>query len=522
MLYIDNFKMEDKIYYIGQYLDILFLPYVCLIYRKEDIQEIYNYKMKVKDFYNDQEIIETNVYNVIDQKNWNEYNLYSCFHENYDTIKIFKTIVCFYDEEKQDLKRDVLQKYFESATEILFDVLKKNIKSIEEFKQLRKRMKYIFKLFPVELKNKIFSLYPYPNTSLYEAEDATNLLTDTILKQCKEIYKYNDNIINKFYVSDNLCDHDKKIMDPIIEVIKKNPQCVDLTEFQKEDNYKVDEKKLLKQNEEKVKSIISLIENEKSFKINEQLAKVFSLSIKGYKFLLSWACYLKATFITLLHIDEIKEFIESKTFFSYLINNGYGINEIKKSLCFGLYILELSIIAEKLKSEYPKKYHFLGFPQTIIQPYSVFKDIVKILTKETRNNFVYKLFKLKDSKGKKNILYFIKKDKEINPTDFIQTLKENIKKSSKYLIVAINNSIYSLNQITDYEETRKSVYPIKLSLCGKNYALDNIIIYHEHHYEGHDIKNDERYKDAEEVYEKDFELFNRIDWHFHMLIYKQY
>ena len=513
--------MEDKIFYIGKFLDILFLPYVCLLYDKKDIQEIYSYKTQIKDFHNDDEIIETKLPNIINYKNWNKYNLYSCFHRDYETIKIFRTIIAFYDEETQDIKRDELKIYFDRLTETLIDILKNNILNINEFKFLRKKMKYVFKLFPTETKNKIFNLYPLPSKFLYELEDAILLITDCILTECKKINGYKDNMIWKVEMPNNLSDHDKNIVDPIIDYIKKNPQCVDVSEFQNDDNITFDKKDTMEQNEEKIKDIVENIEKDEKFKINEELSNFISINIRGINFLLVWLCYVRSTAMALISLEEVKQFLISKTFFSHLINNGFDTNKIKESLSFGLYTLDLTTIVNKLKNEYPKKYKFLGYTQTIVQPFSLFKDFVRILTKENGTKLFYKLFKLKDSNNNKKILYFIKKNKEINPIDFIQELNKHIKKSSKYLVVAINNSIHSLNQTSDYEELGESIYPMKITICNKDYKLETFIMYHDHHYESCIVNDIEQFKDLEELKENTIEMLDFKEWKIHMLIYKQ-
>ena len=46
-------------------------------------------------------------------------------------------------------------------------------------------------------------------------------MKDSILKECKKTHNYNDNVIWKMYIPNNLCDHDKKIIDITTEDIQK-------------------------------------------------------------------------------------------------------------------------------------------------------------------------------------------------------------------------------------------------------------------------------------------------------------
>lgn len=508
--------MDNKNYFVSEYFGLLFLPYVSLTYTKEEIQEIIDYGKKIKKI-NEENIINSGINNLLDFKNWNVHDLYSCFYPDYEIVKIYKFIIAFYDENLKDINRKKIEENFTILKNYFFSYIRKNISDINDFKKFRKNIKWIFKLLTIEEKNKIFELFKYPKNKFYEPEDATNILINELINHCKNIYKYKENNIWKVKVIDNLCDHDRYIIEPIIEYVKKNFECVDLEEFKIKKQLDFKKENLQKQNEKEIVKIKKYLDNDKTLKLNDSLKHYIFLNIKQINFMVAWLCYIQSTIYFIYNVEEIKQFLITKSFIDYIIKVTSDIEKIKSSLIFGLYLWEISIIVEKLKSTYPKKYNFLGFQQIIIQPYIIFMDIINIISKEINDKFFIKLFKLKDLKNNKNIFYFINKQEEFNQKSFIKNIQENIKKSSNYLVIALNNNINSLNQISNYKEKGLCSFPVYMKLNNKNYIVHSIIIYKDHHYEHVLVYPNEN---SQEIKEEEINHLNIRGWIIHMLMYK--
>lgn len=495
--------MNEQLLCLSNYINYLFTPFVCLTYTNQEISKFLKYKKKLENAQNNKtepnEIIDK-IVKYTNLINWNN-DLYSLYLPDKEIIKIYEFIILFYDFNKNCLNYTEIKNNFKNIKSLTFGILKNRNFDFNDFKFLYKKLNWILKILDTDEKNKIFNLFNLPKSKIFDKQSTTNLICHTIIEECSKLNNYPKiNMVNTRYFID-LCDNDKKLTKPIIEYIKQNPKCINLSDFQI--NQQIEDYQQIKR---KNKEIQNLTKNFNLDKLNN-LSKFNNLSNQNKEYILKtfinsnienfsvtyvWICYFVAIIYLLMDIEDFKCFINSDEYIKYLVdkNNSENVNikKIQDSLCYNIKIGNVSNIAKILKSYYPTKYQFLGFTNIIIQPYVLFIDILNILTKELNSSKILKLFKFVldngETKTKNKFLTYFIKDKNQKGIDIkFSTLK--FLKLSKYFVVSINNNSHSLDQQNlNIDQKEKNLnYPLVLKLNNKTYYLKSCVLFNKvHHY----------------------------------------
>lgn len=532
--------MNEQLLCLSNYINYLFTPFVCLTYTNQEINKFLKYKKKLESAQNNEDD-KTEPNEIIDKIvkytnliNWNN-DLYSLYLPDKEIIKIYEFIILFYDFNKNCLNYDEIKNNFKIIKKLALGILENRKFNFSDYQFLYKKLSWILKILNVDEKNKIVKLFNLPKDKLFDKQSTTNLICHTIIEECTKLNNYPKyNFVNTRYFTD-LCDNDKQLIKPVIEYIKQNPKCINLSDFninkQIEDykQFKIKNVPNLKEfNLDKLKSLTKF--NKLPNKNKEYILKTFiNSNIQNFSVTYVWICYLNAIIYLLMDIENFIKFLDSDEYVKYLVNKENNENDnIKKitdSLCYNIKIGNISNVSKILKSYYPNKYQFLGFTNTIIQPYILFIDIINILTKELKSSKIVKLFKYAVGKQKnKNdfLTYFIKDKKQEN----VENIKnEEFLKLSDYFVISINNNSYSLDQQnSDIDKKEKCLnYPLVLKLKDNIYYLKSLVLFNKvHHYVFLPLLNNEK---VFEFIENEQLVENKISidgFHYvvHMLVYE--
>lgn len=534
--------MNEQLLCLSNYINYLFTPFVCLTYTNQEINKFLKYKKKLESAQNNEDD-KTEPNEIIDKIvkytnliNWNN-DLYSLYLPDKEIIKIYEFIILFYDFNKNCLKYDEIKNNFKVIKKLAHGILRNRKFNFSDYQFLYKKLNWILKILNVDEKNKIVKLFNLPKDKLLDEQNTTNLICHTIIEECTKLNNYPKyNFVNTRYFTD-LCDNDKQLIKSVIEYIKQNPKCINLSDFkinkQIEDyrQFKIKNVPNLKEfNLDKLKSLVKF--NKLPNKNKEYILKTFiNSNIQNFSVTYVWICYLNAIIYLLMDIENFVKFLNSDEYVKYLVNKENNENDnIKKitdSLCYNIKIGNISNISKILKSYYPNKYQFLGFTNTIIQPYILFIDIINILTKELKSSKIVKLFKYAIGKQKNKtdfLTYFIKDKKQENIEDI---KNEEFLKLSDYFVVSINNNSHSLDQQNSDIDKKENClnYPLMLKLKDNIYYLKSLVLFDKvHHYVFLPLLNNEEVPVSEFI-ENEQLVENKIlidGFHYvvHMLIYE--
>lgn len=499
--------------YIADYINSVLISYVCIIYTDNEIKNIVSFYDKIKNN-SDNAIIESGVIEYIKNITWNIHDLYTFYFNDYKIIDVYKFIVFNYDNNTNSFNRKNIENKLINVLDFVNELFKENIKDFYDFLKIKKQINWIFKIIPLEIKEKIYLRY-YPKTykKLYDYDIATNIITSTIIECCNKKYKYKTFNIWKIDLNTKITKHDEEIIKPILNYIKQNPKCVNIEEFnntlKNQSNYNIE-------NENDIIKLSKCIKNKDKKEINYKLKKFIDFNIGNLSLKLNWVCYLNSVIYLFIFIPEIQCFVLSKEFINYINkkNMNYSVFE-------GLYNNDNNIIANKLQSKYPYKYNFLGFNQIIIQPYIIFIDLLNIISEEINNNCFINLFLFVNKKGKQKIIKHIK-NKSFKNNMFQNYITKYIKQSGKYIVFSFDNYMFSIDRTKMYLDNniKKNEYPTKIILNKNNelYKLKYYILCKDHHYEFM------KYNDEKNFIKENDKLnnLNNIDnWMIHMLVYKR-
>lgn len=496
-----NNKEKLNLYAIFESFSFYLFPFIILKFTNKEIKKLHD---KIINNLDDLKKPIQYVKRINSEHDFTSFNLYYTDQQFKD---LFIFLVGHYKKENQELDKYLTLKEFEIEKNKIFDTMNyltnnsKNKLNNDEYYCFIKGAYWITKLFTVEEKNKFFSYFIIDDNSFYDIFSVSNFIFDIIITLCKKSNNYKDYNFVDTELFSNIGDHDKNVIKPVIEYLKKNNECVNLKNFTNNGiiNFSYDKKEKLKSDN---------LDYYKSLFYNNQkkLKKYYFLSIAGKSFILSWVCYLISPVSLLLNIEEINNLIENKEFLKTIHNPNLSekqnITNVYNSLSFSLYNQNIKRISDVLKFKFPEKYEFLGMSKTLIQPFILFSDMINLLSFEFKTDKITDLFKIKTKDSKNKIYYFLEKQKHDND-GLLDLLNSVVSESSKYFILAVNNnSIHTLDQ-TDYKKQEKKFkYPIYLSLNNKKYKLYSyIIVIDKHHYE--------------------FELFNENLFNRHKLTEKQ-
>lgn len=496
--------------YIADYINSLLIPYVCIVYTDIEIENIVGFCNKIKNN-SDNVIIDSMVIEYIKNITWNLHDLYNFYFSDYKIVDVYKFIIINYDNNTKTFNRERIKVKLFTILDFVIDLLRENIKDFSDFIEIKKQINWIFKIIPLEIKEKIYQEY-YPKTykKLYDYDIATNIITSAIIEQCSKIHNYKSFNIWKVDLNTKITKHDKEIIKPILDYIKQNPKCVNIKEFS---NTLKNQLTYDIKNEKEVISLSKCIKNKNKTEINYKLKKFIDFNIGNLGLKLTWVCYLNSVIYLFIFIPEIQYFILSKEFLNYVKNKN-----IKYSVFEGLYNSDNNIIANKLQLKYPYKYNFLGFNQIIIQPYIIFIDLLNIITEEINDNCFINLFLFTNKKEKQKIIKHIK-NKSFQNNMFKEYTTKYIKQASDYIAFSFDNYMYSIDRNKMYLDNNitRNEYPTKIILNNGNdlYKLKYYIICKDHHYEFM------KYSDKKDFIIENDNSSNMRDWIIHMLIYKK-
>lgn len=519
-------KVDDQLLCLCNYIIYLICPFVCLTYTNQEIAKFIKYKKYMDDAtskeYNNRTLEEVikKITSYTNSINWNN-DLYNLYLPDNEIIKIYEFIVIHYNFKDNCLLTDEIKEDFKIIKKIVYNLLSKRKFNNEDINVLYKKLSWIIKLLTIDEKNKLFDVLELPKDKIFDKQSATNLICHTMVEECMKLNKYPKyKFVNtRYYIE--LCDNDQKLINPILNYIKQNPKCVELPDFKNTEQ--IEDFKTFKMKDESfLNQPIFNIKNFKKAKDKDYILKSFIRSnINNFSATYVWVCYLNAVIYSLMDIKVFKEFINNEEYLKYIADDKQNESKIKYSLCYNIQHGNVDNIVKILKSYYPKKYHFLGFTNVLIQPYIIFIDILNIITKEIKDNKIINLFEFVDKKNNKKLVNFInKKEQEV-----INNIPKNIKKTSAFLTIAINNNVKSLDQ--ENEELNKKEeylkYPLVMRVNNENYYLLNCIIFNKtHHYSYIPLftyhEEALKYFDNENLVEKKLKV---NDYHqvVHMIIY---
>lgn len=496
--------------YIADYINSLLIPYVCIVYTDIEIENIVGFCNKIKNN-SDNVIIDSMVIEYIKNITWNLHDLYNFYFSDYKIVDVYKFIIINYDNNTKTFNRERIKDKLFTILDFVIDLLRENIKDFSDFIEIKKQINWIFKIIPLEIKEKIYQEY-YPKTykKLYDYDIATNIITSAIIEQCSKIHNYKSFNIWKVDLNTKITKHDKEIIKPILDYIKQNPKCVNIKEFS---NTLKNQLTYDIKNEKEVISLSKCIKNKNKTEINYKLKKFIDFNIGNLGLKLTWVCYLNSVIYLFIFIPEIQYFILSKEFLNYVKNKN-----IKYSVFEGLYNSDNNIIANKLQLKYPYKYNFLGFNQIIIQPYIIFIDLLNIITEEINDNCFINLFLFTNKKEKQKIIKHIK-GKSFKNNMFQDYIAKYINQASEYIVFSFDNYMFSIDRNKMYLDNNitHNEYPTKIILNKDNdlYKLKYYISCKDHHYEFM------KYSDKKDFIIENDNSSNMRDWIIHMLIYKK-
>lgn len=496
--------------YIADYINSLLIPYVCIVYTDIEIENIVSFNDRIKDNLDDT-IIKTRVIDYIKNITWNLHDLYTFYFSDYKFIDVYKFIIINYDNNTKTFNREKIENKLIAVLNFVMELLREYINEFSDFIEIKKQINWIFKIIPLEIKEKIYQeYYPKSYKKLYDYDIATNIITSTIIEQCSKIHNYKTFNIWKVDLNTKITKHDKEIIKPILDYVKQNPKCVNIEEFK---NTVKNQLTYDIKNEKELIKLTKCIKNKNKTESNYKLKKLIDFNIGNLGLKLSWVCYLNSVIYLFIFIPEIQCFISSKDFLNYIKNKN-----IKYSVFEGLYNCDNNIIANKLQSKYPYKYNFLGFNQIIIQPYIIFIDLLYIITEEINDKCFINLFVFTNKNEKRKIIKHIK-NKSFQNNMFKEYTTKYIKQASDYIAFSFDNYMYSIDRNKMYLDNNitRNEYPTKIILNNGNdlYKLKYYIICKDHHYEFM------KYKDKNDFIKENDELNNMGKWMIHMLIYKR-
>jgi hypothetical protein len=220
---------------------------------------------------------------------------------------------------------------------------------------------WILRVFNLKEKNKFFSYFTISKDNFYDSKAVTNYIIKMIISSCKKTFNYNNfNIIN-IEIWEEIGDRDKKLIEPILNYLKKNLKCVNLEEFNnfpifndKEENDNIDDKSI---DVDKIKNILLSIIHRKDFYGSSSIMKILNKT-----FTLSWFCYAISTLTIFEQIPEIKEFLNNLEFIKYVKDDNKtkeeNIEKIKNLMIFNIYNRDFTKILNIFRLKYPKNMHF--------------------------------------------------------------------------------------------------------------------------------------------------------------------
>lgn len=523
-------KTDERLQCLCNYINYLICPFVCLTYTNQEIAKFIKYKKYMENALTTEyknktpdEIMEK-IVNYTNSINWNN-DFYNLYLPDKEILKIYEFIIIHYDFKNNCLLTDEIKEDFKTIKRMVYNLLGKRNFNNGEYNFLYKKLSWIIKLLSKDEKNKLFNLFNLPKDKIFDRQSATNLLSRTIVEECIKINKYPKyKFVDTRYYTD-LCDNDQKLIKPIIEYIKQNPKCVELPDFN--NNEQIEDFKTFNMKDKSfLNQPFNNIKNFKKAKNKDYILKSFIHSnINNFSTTYVWICYLNAVIYSLMDIKVFKEFINNEEYLKYIVDDKEketnNVNNIKYSLCYNIQHGNVDNIAKILKSYYPKKYHFLGFTNVLIQPYIIFIDIINIITKEIKDNKIINLFEFTNKKNNKKLVYFVnKKDQEA-----INNIPKNIKKTADFLTIAINNNVKSLDQeneeINKKEEYLK--YPLVMRINNDKYYLLSCILFNKTHHYSYipffSYQNEAlKYFDNDNIVEKKLKI-NNCHQVVHMIIY---
>jgi hypothetical protein len=537
IFYLDSENPNEKNKFaLFEQFGIILLPYISLYFTSNEIDKLVNYC-------HSDELQEA--INYI-KRLIHFHGFYKIFQSDGDFRNLLTFIAGNYDKkfEENHLNTTLIKTNFEISKSIIFNTMDiltnkgKNKFNDRDFFIFRKACAWIVKILNLEEKNKFFNYFEIKENTFYEFTFVSNYISDVILSKCKKsnqkrkAYNYNDNNVLKSEIFKEICDRDKKLIEPIIKYLDENVKCVDIETFNKLPSFGFNENNIDEKNQKQ-----NYNDLKKQLKLTKPKDRygAYVLDILNRSFILVWNCYLISTLTLLNSIGEFNKFLNDFDFIQYVKNDKLSkkenIDKIRNLLVFNLYNKDFKKIIEILKEKYPKKYEFLGLSNLIIQPYIIFNDIIKIITDEIKNNKIAKLFKIKDNDNK-NIITFILDKENYENEKLEEIIKENVKESSKYFILVINNNIRSLDQkkeIIDNKIERIDKYPINLIICGENYKVHSYIVCNipEHHYEFSKFEenkfceSDIKRENSEYIIDSEFMKYCNFEYNYHMIVYEK-
>lgn len=527
-LFSITIKDKNKLdkYALFEYFSLLLMPYLSLYFTDKEINKLISYAEQNK--------LSKAIYYLKEQIKF--HGFYKIYVSEEDHRNLFTFIIGFYDKKTKKLNTELIKKNFEIAKNIIFNTMdyltnngKNKFNSIDYF-YFYKCATWILRVFNLKEKNKFFSYFTISKDEFYDSKAVTNYIVKMIISSCKKTFNYNNfNIVN-IEIWEEIGDRDKKLIEPILNYLKKNLKCVNLEDFNnfpilndKEENDNLDDKII---DINKIKNNLISTTHKKDFYSSSSIIKIINKT-----FTLSWFCYVISTLTIFERIPEINEFLNNLEFIKYVKDDNktkeQNIEKIKNLMIFNIYNRDFTKILDIFRSKYPKKYAFLGYTKTVIQPYILFNDLIKIITSELKSNKINKLFRFTDNKNNVKLTFFLNKEKYDN-NDLEKIIYENVKKTSKYFILAINNNVNSLDQKNNNIKERKDKYPIFLNINNKKYKIFSyIIISHIHHF-GYDKFNNDIFcdfkitrKDNKYITDNEFKKECGFKYYYNMLVYQE-
>lgn len=501
--------------YLVDYINSLLIPFVCLLYSDIEINNIVNFRNKIKSN-SDNEIIKSGVIDYIKDITWNLHDLYNFYFNDYKITNVYTFILLNYDFNSMTFrKKDVELKLLKILDFVQF-LLKDNITDFKDFIEFKKQINWIFKVIPLKIKENIYEqYYPKSYNKLYDYDITTNVITSFIIEQCTKLYDYKPFNIWNVDLNTKITNHDKKLINPILVYIKENPSCVNIEEFTKTRNNQMSFKI---NNDNTIIDLTRFIKNKDKSNIDYKLKKFINFNIGNLELKLTWVCYLNSVLYLFIFIPEFRHFILSNDVLNYVKKKN-----IKYSVLEGLYNKDNNIVANKLKSKYPYKYNFLGFNQIIIQPYIIFIDLLNIITEEINSKSFIDLFVFTNKKRKHKIIKHIK-NKSFKNTMFQNYISNYVKDVNEYIVFSFDNYMFSIDKTnfnTNSINLSNNEYPIIITLNKHNelYKLEYCILCRQHHYEF--VVFNDTLKYTKDLIKENNTTNNMNGWMIHMLIYKR-